>query len=446
MNRYPLSGTQEWLCGADLGDEAGAFGRLFTSEMAVRISGRVEVEALSGALEDVVRRHEMLRTIVVRDARPRYQQVYPPVRATLEVRDLEPVSEESRDARVQEIMLRAGRRGMYVRDLPLLRAELSRFDDRDSVLVVTSHHTAADGWSMEVIMRDLAAFYQARVTGSAADLPDAAQYRDFVAWEQARNGGPDAGVALKFWRDKLNGARIFALPSDHSFSGVHTRPYSAYYFSIDPEVTAELGPLSMAMRSSVFMLLLAAFNVLTYEISGTPDPVISTFSSGRNDVRTHEVVGPIAYPVLLRTSLEGCVTFRDVVERTRQTCLEAYSHEIPTERIVQDNPAIMEPLNDPMVCKVTFSMPQPHVDNAEFAFGDGAYEVRKEVVQHEEEGVDLARGSVWDMDLLPSGELTGTIRFNLDNFDLDSVTGWASAYHRILSNGVLNPDSEWKKL
>jgi condensation enzyme len=227
---------------------------------------------------------------------------------------------------------------------------------------------------------------------------------------------------------------------------VHTRPYSAYYFSIDPEVTAAIAPLSMTMRSSVFMVLLAAFNVLTYEIAGTTDPVISTFSSGRNDVRTHHVVGPIAYPVLLRTSLDGCVTFRDVMECTRRTCLEAYSHEIPTERILQENPAVMEPLNDPMVCKVTFSMPQPHVNSAEFAFGEGAYEVRKEVVQHEEEGVDLARGSTWDMDLLPSGELTGTIRFNRDNFDLDTVAAWASAYHRILSDGVLNPDSEWKKL
>src|SRR5439155_124961 len=175
MNRFPLSGTQQWLCGADLGDEAGAFGRLFTSEMAVRIPGQVNVEALRCALDDVVRRHEMLRTIVVRDARPRYQQVYPPAPATLEVRDLPPASE------------------------------------------------------------------------------------------------------------KPNVARIFALPSDQPFSGVHTRPYSAYYFSIDAGVAAEIARLSAAMRSSVFMILLAAFNVLTYEINGTTDPVIHTFSNGRNE-------------------------------------------------------------------------------------------------------------------------------------------------------------------
>jgi hypothetical protein len=446
LNRFPLSGTQQWLCGADLGDEAGAFGRLFTSEMAVRIPGQVNVEALRCALDDVVRRHEMLRTIVVRDARPRYQQVYPPASATLEVRDLPSASEKPRDVRVQEIITSAGRRGMSVRNLPLLRAELNRFDDQDSVLVVTTHHTAADGWSINVVFRDLAAFYRARATGSPADLPDAPQYRDFVAWEQARLAGSDAGVVLEYWREKLSGARIFALPSDQPFSGVHTRPYSAYYFSIDAGVAAEIARLSAAMRSSAFMILLAAFNVLTYEITGTTDPVIHTFSNGRNELRAHNVVGPIANPLPLRTSFDDCVTFRDVVKCTRRTCLEAYSHQIPSERIEREVPDLTAPLKDPMLCKIVFSMPQRQIDDADLEFVDGSYEVRKEVVQHESEGVDLARGSTWDMDLLASGELTGTVRFNLDNFNLDTVTGWASAYCRILSGGVLDPDSEWKKL
>jgi condensation enzyme len=446
LHRFPLSGTQEWLCGADMGDEAGTFGRLFTSEMAVRIPGQVDVEALRCALDDVVRRHEMLRTIVARDARPRYQQVYPPAPATLEVRDLPPVSEKSRDVRVQEIITSTGRRGMSVRKLPLLWAQLNRFDDQDSLLVVTTHHTAADGWAINVVFHDLAAFYRARVTASPPDLPDAAQYRDFVAWEQARLAGPDAEVALEYWRVKLSGAQIFALPSDHSFSGVHTRPYSAYYFSVDAGVTAELARLSTAMRSSVFIVLLAAFNVLTHEITGKADPVIHTFSSGRDDLRTHNIVGPIANPLPLRTNFDGCVTFRDVVKSTRRTCLEAYSHLIPSERIEREVPDLRAPLGDPMLCKVVFSMPQSQIKDADLEFVDGSYEVRKEVVQHEAEGVDLARGSTWDMDLLKSGELTGTIRFNLDNFNLDTVIGWASAYCRILSGGVLDPDGEWKKL
>jgi condensation enzyme len=447
LNRFPLSGTQQWWCAGDFGDQAGTFGPQFTANLAVRISGRIDVTALRCALDDIVRRHEILRTIVVRDARPRYQQVYAPAPATLHVRDLPPVSEGSRDVCVQEIITSATRQSMDVRTLPLLRAELNRFDDQDSVLVVSTHHTAADGWSMHVLVRDLAAFYKARANGCPVDLPDAPQYRDFVTWEQARIAGPETGAVLQYWREKLSGARIFALPVNRPVSGPHSRPYSAYYFSIDPGVTTEIVTLSTAMRSSVFMILLAAFNVLTYEITGTTDPVITTFSSGRNDSRTHNIVGSIVNTLPLRTTIDGCVTFRDVVARTRQTCLEAYSHEIPTEYIERESPNLMEPLDDPMMCNYfTFSMPQPHVAAAELVFADSSYEVRKEVVQQETESMDLADGFVWDMDLLPSGELTGTVRFNLDEFNEDTVIGWTSSYRRILSSGVLDPDGEWKKL
>jgi condensation enzyme len=447
LNRFPLSGTQQWLCAGDLGDQAGTFGPLFTADIAVRISGRVDVAALRCALDDIVRRHEILRTIVARDARPRYQQVYPPAPATLHVRDVPPVSEKSRDVRVKEIIIAAARRPIDVRTLPLLRAELHRFDDQDSVLVVCSHHTAADGWSMNVIIRDLAVFYKARATGCPVDMPDAPQYRDFVAWEQARFTGPDADVALRYWREKMSGARIFALPTDHPVSGIYSRPYSAYYFSIDPGVTAEAVTLSIAMRSSIFMISLAAFNVLTYEITGSTDTVVTSFSSGRNDPKSHDIVGPTANALPLRTNIDGCITFRDVVACTRRTCLEAYSHEIPTEYIEREAPNLMEPLNDPMRCNFfAFSMPQPHIDDAELEFADSSYEVREEVVEEEPVSTDLGGGVVWDMDLLRSGELTGTIRFNLDEFNEDTVIGWVSAYRRILSSGVLDPDGEWKKL
>jgi hypothetical protein len=444
--RFPLSCAQEWFCAGIVGDQDGRFGRLFTSEMAVRISGRVDVAALRGALDDVVRRHEILRTIVVRDARPRYQELYPPAPAVLEVHDVPPVPGKSREARAQEIIIRVARHGMDVRALPLLRAELHRFDDQDSVLVVSSHHSAADGWSMEIIMRDLAAFYQARTTGSQVDLPRAPQYRELVARERARSEGQDAGVARKYWREKLRGAQIFALPSDHPFSGPHSQPYSAYYFTVDAEVTAKIARLSTATRSSLFMVLLAAFNILTHEITGTTDPVVNTFYAGRTDPRTHDLVGAIASPLALRTTFEDCVTFRDVVARTRRTCLDAYSHEIPTVYIEEEAPDLMASLADPMMCKTVFSMPQPRVGDSKIDLGDGAYEVRGEIVQHEAESVDLANGSTWDMDLLPSGVLTGTIRFNLDDFDLATVTGWVSAYCRILSAGVLDPEEEWRKL
>jgi condensation enzyme len=445
LNQFPLSSMQEWLCNGDPGDPDCSFKPQFTSYIPVRITGHVDVAALQGALDDLVRRHEILRTVIVRETEPRYQQIYPPTQATLRITDIPPSGAESRDVQAQEFITSVGRRGMDVRTLPLLRADLGRFDDQDSVLILCSHHTAIDGWSQWILIHELAAFYKARTTGSPADLPDAPQYRDYVTWERDRYAGPDAEVALKYWRNKLSGGQIFMLPADYPVTGIYTRPFSAYYSSIDRGVTEEAAKLSKTIRASMFMVLLAAFNVLTHEITGTTDPVINTFYSGRADPKTHNIIGPTVNVVPLRTTIDSCVTFRDVVERTRRTCLEAYYHEIPRERIEAEAPDLMKPVEDPMLSNFfVFSMPQPHVDD-NIDIADGAYVVRKEVVEDELESTDLGGGFVWDMDLLRDGELTVTVRFNLDEFDLQTVKGWVAAYNRVLSRVVADPDREWKK-
>ncbi|HEV2260211.1 MAG TPA: condensation domain-containing protein [Streptosporangiaceae bacterium] len=447
LKRYPLSDAQHWFCDGDQGDEAGTFANRFTVAIAVRISGRVDVGALQGGLCDIVRRHEILRTIVVQDAKPRYQQVYPPAPAALEVRDLPPVQGKSRDAYAQETIIRAARRRMDVRTLPLLRAELNRFDDQDSVLIVCSHHSAVDGWSMSVIVRDLATFYKARSTGCQVEVPDGPQYRDFVAWQRARCKGPGAARRLEYWTERLSGARIFSPPTNGTVPGPDSRPYSAYYFTIDPTIAAETIKLSTVMRSSVFMILLAAFNVLAHEIAGTTDPVVNTFSSGRSDPSIYNIVGPVVNVLPLRTNMDSCLTFRDVVRCTRQTCLGAYSHDIPTALIEEQAPTLNDAPDGSGRCNFfAFSMFQPHVNDAELGFADSSYRIRKEIVQDEPESQDLAEGFRWDMDMLPSGEITCSLRYHPGEYDKETVMGWLSAYHRILSGAVVNPDGEWKKL
>src|SRR5580698_9504495 len=153
--RYPLSFTQEWFLTLDQGEDGGTFGRRFILVYPVRITGPVDLAVLRGALDDVVARHEMLRTVVVRDADPPYQQVFPPCPVPLEVQDMPPVPGRSRDVVLQELVFKPD--PISVRQVPLMRARLCRFDDRDSVLFVTVHHSVSDAWSLEVVMRDLGA-------------------------------------------------------------------------------------------------------------------------------------------------------------------------------------------------------------------------------------------------------------------------------------------------
>ena len=169
----------------DQGDDGGPFGRRYLIVSALRITGAVDLAVLQGALDDVVARHELLRTLVIRDADPPYQMVCPPCQVPLEVRGLPPVPGKSRDMIIQELILEVQAGTISAREVPLLRALLCRFDDRDSALLLTVHHSVSDGWSVQVILRDLGAFYAARVSGTPPKLPQMRQYREYAEWQRA---------------------------------------------------------------------------------------------------------------------------------------------------------------------------------------------------------------------------------------------------------------------
>ena len=175
--RYPLSFTQEWFLTMDKGDDGGPFSPLYLIVSALRITGPVDLAVLQGALDDVVARHELLRTLVVRDADPPYQRVFPPCRVPLEVRDQIAAAGPARDQVLQDLILEAGAGSVSAREVPLMKALLCRFDDSDSVLLLTVHHSASDAWSMQFALGDLAAFYAARRAGTAPVLAPVRQYR-----------------------------------------------------------------------------------------------------------------------------------------------------------------------------------------------------------------------------------------------------------------------------
>lgn len=159
---FPMSLNQEFLCAFDKGDIVGTFGHRHILVDGWRIAGQVDVGALQGAINDVVVRHEILRTLVSRDPAGSRQLVYPPSPVKLEIRQLKETPGRSRESCVEGLLSEAESGTLSARSLPLLQAILGKFDDRDSVLVLVAHHCASDPWSMQLIMRDLAAYYAAR--------------------------------------------------------------------------------------------------------------------------------------------------------------------------------------------------------------------------------------------------------------------------------------------
>ncbi|BCJ41135.1 hypothetical protein GCM10010168_45670 [Actinoplanes ianthinogenes] len=441
MSRFPLSSPQQLWCSGDQGDHAGFFAGGFVMATALRITGPIDVAALQGALDDLVRRHEILRTVVARTDEP-YQEVHEAAPVPLVVRDVPADRPGSRDEIAEELLNEAERSTLDPRRVPQLRAVLSRFDAGDAVLALITHHTGADEWSNRVLVRDLAATYRARVTGTEAALPPVPQYRDFAAAQRAAADGPDGETAAKFWREKLSGVQIFAVPTDREVPERHHEPYSASNFVVDRDVMRAVGELAAEARTDVPTVLLAAFNVLVHAIAGTTDQAIDTLTTGRTDPRFDDTVGPVMNFVVLRTDLARCLSYRDVVAATRDVCLETYANEIPIQHIERAVPELMQPNDEPRKTNCIVGVfPRPSGAGTP-RIADGCTEIYKRP-SVSPIGPWIPHGVAWGMHPHPSGELSGCVQFNAEDLDADTVSGWTGEYQRILAAMATDPGRSW---
>jgi condensation enzyme len=441
-DRYPLS-SQQRLWWAH--DATAAFGPRFVIARSLRVSGQVNIPALQEALDDVVARHEILRTVVVRDTEPPYQQIHQPSPAPLRVRTLPHVADEARADYAQGLLLEAEQSSVNVTDLPLLRADLARFDDHDSVLTVISHHTAGDAWSMHLIIRDLAECYTARAAGQVPALPPVRQYREFTAREQSLAASPMAREARAYWRQKLRGAQFFALPADRPLTQPLSTPYNSHHFIIGTDVMTSVAAVAKSAHATSFMVLLAAVDVLAYQTSGTTDPVIRNITAGRGERQFQDTVGVTLSFVPLRIDTSQCGSFREIVESVRDTCIEASSREIPLDIIAQESPELNRSAADPRLAHFLLGYYRQPFADEEIKIGDGSWLVRTRLPKGHV-SPQLASGAVWTMQLLPSGELKCRIEFNSGAFDQTTIAGFAEAFRQILTRAAADSDRAWKTL
>jgi hypothetical protein len=445
LNRYPLSFTQEWFLTMDKGDHSGPFGSRYLIVAVLRITGPVDLGVLQGALDDVVARHELLRTLVVRDADPPYQVVYPPCRVPLEVRDLPPVTGKSRHMVIQELFVEAEAGTISTRQVPLLRALLCRFDDRDSALFLTVHHSVSDGWSVGVIVRDLGAFYEARVNGTPPKLPPMRQYREYVEWQRASAASTDDG-ALSYWAAKLDGAREFVMPTDHGHPERYSRPYSMHAFSIDADTMAAAADLANATRGSLFMVIFSAIYVLANQITGATDLTVNAVTSGRNELAFHNTMGLFLNVLPFRTEIADCASFRDVVVKTRETFIDAMANELPAGLLEKTFPDYIKSREDTRMAQFLISDASSQDSEMTFPIAEGAKGIDERLLQ-DAETHDLPGGdTVWYLSVQPDGSLHGSVQFNLDEFEASTAQGWAAGLKRILASAARDPDQDWRQL
>jgi len=298
---------------------------------------------------------------------------------------------------------------------------------------------------VQVILRDLGAFYAARITGTPAKLPAVRQYREFSEWQKVSATSPAEDGAPRYWQDKLHGALEFTMPTDRVHPESYSRPYSLHTYSIEADVMAAVSALATAARSSTFTVMLSACYVLAYQVTGSADLAIRAFTAGRNELEFQDTMGLFINVLPFRTNLDGCTSFRDILARAKETCIDAIAHELPVNVIEQEFPDFVKSREDPRMAQFIVTDFQSQFGDLVLPIAEGGREIRERLLQ-EPEHHDIPTGMVWGLDVIPSGELLGSVLFNQDEFDESTVIGLTTGFRRIVAAAVAAPDRDWKTI
>jgi hypothetical protein len=435
--RYaPLSFAQERLWFLDQFQPGTT---LYNIPAAINFPGALNLTALQQSLDEIVRRHEALRTSFARHAGQTVQVIHPPAPLPLPLTDLRRLPPSQRQPALDRLATAEAQRPFDLRRGPLLRAHLVRRHDHDHLLLLTMHHIISDGWSMGLFFRELATLYAAPAPARTSTLPPLPiQYADFAQWQRTWLQGARLTRLLAYWRAQLTGAPpALALPTDHPRPPVQSFRGATQMFSIGAAVTSGLKALAQASGVTLFMLLVAAFQTLLSRYTGQEDVVVGTPIANRNRSETEGLIGFFVNTLVLRTRLTGDPSFRRLLERVREVTLGAYEHQdLPFERLVEE----LQPertLNQNPLVQVVFALQniptwvQPSADApppaddaappAEMSTGTSKFELT----------VSLG-------ELGPN--LFGAFEYATDLFEPPTIARMIEHFKTLLADIVANPD------
>ncbi|WP_254897273.1 non-ribosomal peptide synthetase [Amycolatopsis sp. Hca4] len=326
----------------------------YNSAVALRLTGPLDTGALTGALQQLISRHEALRTTIDDAGGTPVQVVHPAPDIPVRVVDLA-ADPALRPGDLDEVLEAEYGRAFDLRRGPLVRLLLVRVDAEHHVLLVTAHHVVTDGESMGILVGELGTLYAAAVRGEAAALPEpAVQYADFAVWQRNRLAGPALDRHLAYWTTQLAGVEPLDLPSDRPRPAVRTTAGAVHHFRVPAEAAAGLAELARVHDTTLYTVLVAACQVLFARYTGRTDIAVGTVVSGRNRPELQRTVGFFVDTVVIRSTVDRRTPFTAFLDAVRTTVLESFEHaEAPFEKLVEalrlDRDASRTPLFDAMV-------------------------------------------------------------------------------------------------
>ncbi|MGZ3461314.1 MAG: condensation domain-containing protein, partial [Archangium sp.] len=409
--------------------EPGSFA--YNVPFFLRLKGRLDVGTLERSLAELVRRHEALRTTFASVEGQPVQRIAPELALALPVESLAELAGEERQKALQQRAEEEARGSFDLEKGPLVRAKLLRLAEDEHVLALVMHHIISDGWSLRVLVQEVAALYRALASGAEPSLPELpVQYADYAVWQREWLKGEVLEEQLAWWKKQLAGApSVLELPADRPRPPVQTFRGALLRMRLPEALMGAVRELNRREGVTSFMTSLAAFQVLLARYSGQTDIVVGTSIAGRHRKEVEKLIGFFANTLALRVEASGETSFRELLKKVKEVALGAYAHQdVPFEQLV----GALQPVRDlsrPPLFQVAFvlleappalELPGASMEVMDIDPGMAKFDLTL-YMRESAEGVDV----FWE--------------YNTDLYDEGTVVRMAGHYVRLLESAVARP-------
>ncbi|MEG4805075.1 amino acid adenylation domain-containing protein [Microcoleus sp. ARI1-B5] len=305
---------------------------------ALRLTGSLNFSALQQTFNEIVRRHEALRTTLAVVSGQPVQRIAAAFHVPINVVDLRNLPKESRQTEANRLTAQEAQRSFNLSNDLLLRVTLLQLDDAEYLLMLNMHHIVSDGWSIGVLIQELGALYTAFASEKPSPLPALSiQYADFAKWQREWLQGEVLETQLAYWRQQLNGISMLNLPADRPRPAIQSYRGKRQFLQLSKQLSEALETLSQREGVTLFMTMLAAFKTLLYHYAQQEDIVVGSPIANRNRSEIEALIGFFVNSLVLRTDLSGNPTFRELLNRVKEVALGAYAHQdLPFEKLVEE--------------------------------------------------------------------------------------------------------------
>ena len=423
----PLSYSQERLWFIDQLEGSIAY----NSPAVLRLKGKLSQKALIYTLQNIISRHQVLRTVFGEaDGKP-FQNILEA--GGWKLSNVDDKMYQDNSSVLQNLIETLVSAPFDLSADYMLRADLVKMEEDDHILVVTIHHIAYDGWSLPVIVKETVELYSAYISGRAAKLPPLPlQFADYAIWQRSRLQGQLLEEKVGYWKHKLEGVLPLQLPTDYNRPAIRALRGASYNFLIDKELTGRLNQLSMQQGTTLYMTLLATFNVLLNRYSGQQDICVGASIANRPQPELEALIGFFVNTLALRTSVHETQIFTDLLQRVKTTTLEAYDHQdVPFEKVVEAVVKDRDPGRSPLfqVMLVLLNTPEPA------RLGLGEIILSHQTFDNKISKFDITFHVSRFADSLPV-----SIEYSTDLFRQDTITRMAGHFVQLLKSVVNDPE------